>query len=90
MSYGGLPKDYKTFPSDINRGIKMKKDYIDTEVSINNEVWRVAEKAFRFGREWQYTLSRENVDGTYKSMQLNEDALESIIESGSRVIGELK
>ena len=90
MSYGGLPKDYKTFPSDINRGIKMKKDYIDTEVNINNEIWRVADKAFRFGREWQYTLSHENVDGTYKSMQLNEDALESIIESGSRVIGELK
>ena len=68
----------------------MKKDYIDTEVSINNEVWRVADKAFRFGREWQYTLSHENVDGTYKSMQLNEDALENIIESGSRVIGEIK
>ena len=90
MSYGGLPKDYKTFPSDINRGIKMKKDYIDTEVNINNEIWRVADKAFRFGREWQYTLSHENVDGTYKSMQLNEDALENIIESGSRVMGELK
>ena len=68
----------------------MKKDYIDTEVNINNEIWRVADKAFRFGREWQYTLSHENVDGTYKSMQLNEDALENIIESGSRVIGELK
>ena len=90
MSYGGLPKDYKTFPSDINRGIKMKKDYIDTELNINNEIWRVADKAFRFGREWQYTLSHENVDGTYKSMQLNEDALENIIESGSRVIGEIK
>jgi len=90
MSYGGLPKDYKTFPSDINRGIKMKKDYIDTEVSINNEVWRVAEKAFRFGREWQYTLSHENIDGTYESMQLNEAALERLIESGSRVMGELK
>ena len=86
MSYGGLPKDYKTFPSDINRGIKMKKDYIDTEVSINNEVWRVAEKAFRFGREWQYTLSHENIDGTYESMQLNEEALESIIASGSIVM----
>ena len=90
MSYGGLPKDYKTFPSDINRGIKMKKDYIDTEVSINNEVWRVAEKTFRFGREWQYTLSHENIDGTYESMQLNEAALERLIESGSRVMGELK
>ena len=90
MSYGGLPKDYKTFPSDINRGIKMKKDYIDTEVNINNEIWRVADKAFRFGREWQYTLSHENIDGTYESMQLNEAALERLIESGSKVMGELK
>ena len=68
----------------------MNKDYIDIEVNINNEIWRVADKAFRFGREWQYTLSHENVDGTYKSMQLNEDALENIIESGSKVMGEIK
>ena len=88
MSYGGLPKDYKSFPSDINRGIKVKKDYIDTEVNINNEIWRVAEKRMKYGREWQYTLSHENIDGTYKSMQLNEQALENIIESGSKVIGE--
>ena len=31
-------------------------------------------------------LSREKVDGTYESLQLNEDALESIIESGSKVM----
>ena len=68
----------------------MKKDYIDTVVSINNEVWRVAEKRFKYGREWFYTLSRENIDGTYERLQLNEDALESIIESGNRVIGEIK
>ena len=59
-------------------------------VSINNVEWRVAQKIFRFGREWQYTLSHENIDGTYESMQLNETALESIIESGSKVIGEIK
>ena len=64
----------------------MKKDYIDTEVHINNEMWRVAQRTFRFGREWQYTLSYENIDGTYKSIVLNEDALESIIESGSKVM----
>ena len=68
----------------------MKKDYIDSIVSINNEEWRVAQKTFKFGREWQYTLSHENIDGTYKSIQLNETALENIIESGSRVIGEIK
>ena len=61
-------------------------DYIDTEVNINNQIWRVAQKVFRFGREWQYTLSHENVDGTYESMQLNEDALVRIIESGSKVM----
>ena len=63
----------------------MKIDYIDVIVSINNEEWRVAQKSFRFGREWQYTLSHENTDGTYKSINLNETALESIIESGSKV-----
>ena len=54
-------------------------------VSINNVEWRVAQKTFRFGREWQYILSHENVDGTYESMQLNEGALESMIKSGSKV-----
>ena len=54
-------------------------------VSINNVEWRVAQKIFRFGREWQYTLSHENIDGTYESMSLNEVALEKIIESGSKV-----
>ena len=62
--------------------------YIGTVVNINNEEWRVAQKTFKYGREWQYSLSRENIDGTYKSMQLNEHALESIIESGSKVVGE--
>lgn len=54
-------------------------------VNINNVQWRVAQKTFRFGREWQYILSHENVDGTYESMQLNEGALESMIKSGSKV-----
>ena len=54
-------------------------------VNINNVQWRVAEKRFKYGREWVYTLSREMVDGTYESMELNEGGLESIIESGSKV-----
>ena len=44
----------------------------------------------KFGREWQYTLSHEKIDGTYKSIQLNENALKNIIESGSKVVGEIK
>ena len=64
----------------------MKRDYIDTEVSINNQMWRVAEKRWKYGREWFYTLSRENTDGTFERLQLNEDALTNIIKSGSKVV----
>ena len=44
---------------------------IGNTVSINNVVWRVAQKVFRYGREWQYTLSHENIDGTYESMMIS-------------------
>ena len=64
----------------------INKTLIGKRVTINNIEWRVAQRTFRFGREWQYTLSHENIDGTYESMQLNEAALESIIESGSKVM----
>ena len=65
-----------------------EQTYIGSTVNINNIEYRVAQKTFKYGREWQYTLSHENVDGTYKSMQLNEKALKNIIESGSKVIGD--
>ena len=65
-------------------------EYIGSTVKINNEEWRVAQKTFKYGREWQYTLSHEKVDGTYKSMNLNENALENIVKSGSKVVGEIK
>ena len=68
----------------------MDDSLIGKRVTINNVEYRVAQRIFRFGREWQYTLSHENIDGTYESMQLNEGALESIIESGSKIIGEIK
>ena len=67
----------------------MEDDYIGLVVNINNQEWRVAQKVFRYGREWQYILSYEKIDGTNKSIQLNEKALESIIESGSKVMGKL-
>ena len=67
----------------------MEDDYIGLVVNINNQEGRVAQKTFKYGREWQYTLSHEKIDGTYKSIQLNEKALESIIESGSKVMGKL-
>ena len=61
-------------------------DYIDTEVNINNQIWRVADRRWKYGREWFYTLSREKIDGTYERLSLNEDALVSIITSGSKVM----
>ena len=61
-------------------------EYIDTEVNINNQIWRVADKRWKYGREWIYTLSRENIDGTYENLQLNKDALIKIIESGNKVM----
>jgi len=62
------------------------EEYIGVIININNIQWRVADKRKIYGREWQYTLSHENVDGTYDSMSLNEDALKQIIKSGSQVI----
>ena len=55
------------------------KNIIGTTVRINDKVWRIADKTFRYGREWQYTLSHENIDGTYESMRINKNALETII-----------
>ena len=55
------------------------KSIIGTTVRINDKVWRIADKTFRYGREWQYTLSHENIDGTYESMRINKNALETII-----------
>ena len=64
----------------------MSESLIGKRVTINNIEYRVAQKVFRYGREWQYTLSHEKIDGTFISMNLNERALENIIESGSKVM----
>ena len=65
---------------------KVMTNYIDTEVNINNQVWRVADRRWKYGREWVYTLSRENIDGTFERLVLNKDALVKIIKSGSKVM----
>ena len=67
------------------------EEYIGVIININNIQWRVADKRKIYGREWQYTLSHENIDGTYESMSLNENALKQILKSGSKVLdSELK
>ena len=52
---------------------------VDTIVMINNCEWRIAEYRLGRGREWVYTLSNENTDGSFDTMRLNETAIGKII-----------
>ena len=58
---------------------------IGIQISINNKQWRVAQKTLRFGREWQYTLSRETIDGMYETMRVSEDFLDEILRENGKV-----
>ena len=55
------------------------KYLIDTIIMINNCEWRVAEYRLGRGREWVYTLSNENTDGSFDTMRLNEIAIGKIM-----------
>ena len=55
----------------------MKYKIGDT-VSINNIEWIIAEYRMHRGREWMYTLSHEDTDGSYTTMSLNERAMDGI------------
>jgi len=63
--------------SHENSELKFK---VDTEIRINNETWRVASYRMKYGKELTYTLKHEEVDGKHKTMELNENALDKIIE----------
>ena len=52
---------------------------IDTITMINNFEWRVAEFRMGRGREWVYTLSCEDTDGSFETMRLNETAISKIM-----------
>ena len=52
---------------------------IDEMILINNKDWRIAEYRMGRGREWIYTLSHEDVDGSYTTMSLNERAIDGIL-----------
>ena len=52
---------------------------VDTIVMINNCEWRISEYRLGRGREWVYTLSNENTDGSFDTMRLNETAIGKII-----------
>ena len=59
----------------------MKYNIGDT-VQINNLEWRIAEYRMRGGREWTYTLSYEDTDGSYTTMSLNERAMDGLKLTG--------
>ena len=54
---------------------------VDTIVMINNCEWRIAGYRLGRGREWVYTLSNENTDGSFDTMRLNETAIGKIIST---------
>ena len=55
---------------------------IGDSVSINNTEWVIAEHRMAGGRQWVYTLSHEDTDGSYTTMSLNERAIDGITLTG--------
>jgi len=57
---------------------------IDTIIMINNSEWCVAEFRMGRGREWIYTLSFEDTDGSFETIRLNETAITKIMLTESQ------
>ena len=55
---------------------------INDTIIINNKEWLIAEYRMGRGREYKYTLSHEDTDGSYTTMSLNERAIDSITLTG--------
>ena len=55
---------------------------IDDTVMINNTEWRIAEYRMGRGRQYTYTLSYEDTDGTHITMSLNERAMDGLAKTG--------
>ena len=66
----------------------MKYKIGDT-ISINNTEWRIAEYRLSRGREYKYTLSYEDTDGSFTTMSLNERAMDGVTLTGE-IIGSTK
>ena len=59
---------------------------INDTIIINNKEWLIAEYRMGRGREYKYTLSHEDTDGSYTTMSLNERAIDSITLTGQMAI----
>ena len=55
---------------------------IGDAVSINNTDWLISEYRMGRGRQWLYTLSHEDTDGSFTTMSLNERAMDGLAKTG--------
>ena len=55
---------------------------IDDTVMIYNTEWTIAEYRMHGGREYRYTLSHKDTDGSYTTMSLNERAMDGLAKTG--------
>ena len=55
---------------------------INDTIVINNKEWLISEYRMQRGREYMYTLSHEDTDGSYTTMSLNERAMDGLTLSG--------
>ena len=58
---------------------------IGDSISINNTNWTISEHRMGRGREWIYTLSHEDTDGSYTTMSLNERAMDGLKLTGGMI-----
>ena len=58
------------------------KSKIDDTIMINNTEWKIAEYRMGRGRQYKYTLSHEDTDGSYTTMSLNERAMDGLVKTG--------
>ena len=58
---------------------------IGETITINNTEWVIAEHRMGRGRQWVYTLSHEETDGSYTTMSLNERAMDGLAKTGALI-----
>ena len=58
---------------------------INDTVVINNVEWLIAEYRMGRGRQWLYTLSHEDTDGSYTTMSLDERAMDGLAKTGGMI-----
>ena len=58
---------------------------IGEKVKINDTEWVISEYRMGRGREYKYTLSYEESDGTHMTMSLNEWSMDSLVSTGALI-----